>query len=540
MFTQVKRFKSSLFLGGTLVLGLLFLAFFIFYTLYNAQETNLFTQIDNRVYKLLKFTLYQAFLSTILSLFVGLILAWALAHQNNFKGRSFLVALFSSSLVLPTLIVVFGLIGIFGRQGYFNQISLYLFDTSFGAFIYGLSGILLAHVYLNASFALRAILNCFETIPKEKYKLAKSLNFSIFKRFWYVEYPALKTTLLSIGSTIFLLCFTSFAVVLLLGGNPSFNTLEVAIYEAARLDFDIEMALKLALIQLLFSTALVVLSSSFRIDVNNLKTNAIKILWKDSKLIQILQWFIIVSLSLFFILPLIVIFIDGLEAQFSRIIVDSTFIRAFITSIIIATISGFITLIVAIIFSNTKRNFTLNTRLAKKPFSKTLNIIVSFSSNLYLAIPSLVLGLGFFLLYQKYEGSLTIWSAIALLTANVLMSLPFALAILSPAMNKTAKRYDKLSFSLGLNWIQRWIYVEYPYLKSPLAYIFALSFCFSLGDLGIIALFGSDDFITLPWYLYQLMGSYKTSDAAGVALILLILILCVFILIPKLFRSKIA
>lgn len=94
MFTQVKRFKSSLFLGGTLVLGLLFLAFFIFYTLYNAQETNLFTQIDNRVYKLLKFTLYQAFLSTILSLFVGLILAWALAHQNNFKGRSFLVALF--------------------------------------------------------------------------------------------------------------------------------------------------------------------------------------------------------------------------------------------------------------------------------------------------------------------------------------------------------------------------------------------------------------------------------------------------------------
>ena len=55
--------------------------------------------------------------------------------------------------------------------------------------------------------------------------------------------------------------------------------------------------------------------------------------------------------------------------------------------------------------------------------------------------------------------------------------------------------------------------------------MFALAFCFSLGDLGIIALFGSDDFSTLPWYLYQLIGSYRTTDAAGVALVLLVLCL---------------
>ena len=136
------------------------------------------------------------------------------------------MALFSSSLVLPTLIVVFGLIGIFGRNGYFNQVSLFLFDTSFGSYLYGLGGIFLAHAYLNASFASRALLHSFESIPKEKYKLAKSLNFSVFERFLYVEYPALKSTLLSIGSTIFLLCFTSFAVVLLFGGSPSYNTLK--------------------------------------------------------------------------------------------------------------------------------------------------------------------------------------------------------------------------------------------------------------------------------------------------------------------------
>jgi thiamine transport system permease protein len=80
--------------------------------------------------------------------------------------------------------------------------------------------------------------------------------------------------------------------------------------------------------------------------------------------------------------------------------------------------------------------------------------------------------------------------------------------------------------------------VEYPYIKSSLGYVFALAFCFSLGDLGIIALFGSDEFTTLPWYLYQLMGSYRTTDATGVALVLLVLVLSVFIVLPRLFRGK--
>jgi len=538
MFKDLKRFKSSTFLGGALSIGLLSFSFLLFYTLYTTQETNLFTQIDNRIFSLLKFTIYQAFLSTIISLFVGLLLAWALAHQNKFRGRSLLVALFSSSLVLPTLIVVFGIIGIFGRQGYINQLSLYFFDTSFGAYLYGLGGILVAHVYLNASFALRALLHGFESIPKEKYKLAKSLNFSVFQRFWYVEYPALKTSLLSIGSTIFLLCFTSFAVVLLLGGNPSFNTLEVAIYEAVKLDFDIEMALKLALIQLGISSVLVMFSSNFRISVNNIKTSNTFITWKDSKMLQTLQYSIIALFSLFFILPLFVIFLDGIKANFTHIFADPLFIQSLYTSISLAFVSSILTVIVAILLSNTRRNFSLDTRLKTMPFSKLLNALVAFSGNLYLAIPSLVLGLGFFLIYQKYDGSFFIWSSLALLTANILMSLPFALSVLVPAMNKTAKRYDKLSFSLGISTFQRYKDIEYPYLKSSLAYIFALSFCFSLGDLGIIALFGSDEFITLPWYLYQLMGSYNTRDAAGVALILLVLVLSVFILVPKLFRSK--
>jgi len=540
MLKDFVRFKHSLVPGGVVSILLLGFAFLLFFILFVAQDDASVAELDARVFSLLKFTLYQAFLSTLLSVLVGISLAWSLSHQADFKGRSLLVALFSSSLVLPTLIVVFGLISILGRNGWVNQLSIYLFDYSFGSYLYGLAGILVAHVYLNASFASRSLLHAFESIPKEKFKLAKSLNFTTFQRFIYVEWPALRPTLLSIASTIFLLCFTSFAIVLVLGGSPAYNTLEVAIYEAVKLDFDIAMALKLALIQLAVTTLLVLFTSNFRTNVSNVKTSSLHIPWAEPKHIKRLQVAIISLFALFFILPLLAIVVDGAGADFKRILSEALFIKSFFTSIALATVSSILTVLFAILLSDTKRNFTLKHRLASNTYSKLLNTVVSFSGNLYLAIPSLIMGLGFFLLSQRYVAPLTVWSIIALLTANVLMSLPFALSVLAPAMQKTAQRYDRLVFSLNLTKLQRWVYCEYPYLKSSLGYIFALSFCFSLGDLGIIALFGSDDFSTLPWYLYQLMGSYRTSDAAGVALILLAITLSVFILLPRLFRSRVA
>ncbi len=539
MLKEYWRFRGSLVPGLLASSFLLTLAFLLFLTLYSATSSgeSIFQTLDARIITLLKFTLFQATLSTVLSVLFGTFLAWSLAHQSRFFARSFLIALFSSSLVLPTIIVVFGLITILGKNGWLNHLSNYLFGYSFEGFLYGLSGILIAHVYLNASFAARALLHSFESIPKERYKLAKSLNFSTFKRFKIIEFPAIKSTLLGISSTIFLLCFTSFAIVLILGGNPSYNTLEVAIYEAVKLDFDISMALELAFIQLSISIILVLVSSTLKTGVSNIKTQSLFIPWREPFYVGILQKVAIFLFGLFFILPLIAIISDGLNSDFIKIFSSSVFIKSFSTSIYIASISSVITVLFTILLASSKRNFALNYRLRKSFAGKFIAILISFSGMLYLAIPSLVLGLGFFLLSQRFTAPLVFWATFALLSANILMSLPFSLSVLYPSMLKTAKRYDKLCFSLGISGYKRWIYCEWPYLKESIGYILALSFCLSLGDLGVISLFGSQDFSTLPWYLYGLMGSYKNSDAAGVALVLLVLVLSIFILVPKLFSK---
>ncbi len=541
MIKRYIRFRGSLIPGLLVSCALLTLAFALFITLYGAtnRDKSIFLALSPRVVGLLKFTIFQATLSTLFSILIGVLLAWSLSHQPKFFARSLLISLFSSSLVLPTIIVVFGLITILGRNGWLNHFSIYIFNHSFEGFLYGLSGILIAHVYLNASYAARSLLHSFEAIPKEKYKLAKSLGFNLFQRFWYVELPAVKMTILSLSSVIFLLCFTSFAIVLILGGNPSYNTLEVAIYEAVKLDFDISLALELAFVQLSISIILVFFSSSLKTNISNIKTQSSLIPWRESLLVRILQIFTIFIFGIFFILPLIAIIADGINADFIKIVKSAIFIKSFFTSTIIASISSIITVIFTLFLSSAKRNFALKLRIPQSKIGKLLEFLISFSGTLYLAIPSLVLGLGFFLLSQKFIAPLSFWATFAILSANVLMSLPFSISVIYPAMLKTATKYDKLCFSLDIKGFQRWKYCEWPFLRESIGYVVALSFCLSLGDLGVISLFGNQDFSTLPWYLYGLMGSYQNSDASGVALILLNLTLSVFILVPKLFTKGI-
>ncbi|MEM9734045.1 MAG: ABC transporter permease subunit [Pseudomonadota bacterium] len=492
-------------------------------------EATLFASLGGRDWALLRFTFFQAALSTILALTVGLALAWALSHQRRFFGRSLLVALFSSALVMPTLVVVLGLITVLGRRGWLASGSETLFGVGLPFSIYGLGGILLAHAYLNGSFCVQTLLGRLEAIPAERRKLVRSLGLSAWQRFRLIEWPAVRGSIAPLATTIFLLCFTSFAIVLLLGGSPRYNTLEVAIFEAVKLDFDLARALDLALLQLLVCAVLVTLSSRFRVVDTVVATNPWRFAWPDSRAARALQWSLITFGAAVFVTPLLAIVVDGIGADFTRLVQERSFQQALITSLLLASLSALLATGVALLLAAARRDLVLPNRLGARKGASAVASLLSFSALLYLAFPALVLSLGFFLLARQLPGGLTLWASVALLVANLLMALPFALAIFGPALEKIGARHDQLAFSLGLSGWQRWRLVEWPLLRHDVGMVLALSFCLSLGDLGVIALFGSQDFATLPWYLYQKMGSYRTDDAAGVALIMLVLTLTVYL-----------
>lgn len=531
---QYKRHASSL-LPGLLVASLLltFAGGLIYQLAIQPDMREL--SVGPRFLRTLGWTTLQATASTILSVSIGILLAWALSHQPAFPGRRTYIALLSSALVLPTLVVVLGLVTVLGRSGWLSDVVRLIQGKPLNPFIYGLGGILIAHCYFNVSFAARNILHRFESIPNEQMKLAQSLGLSHWQRFKLIELPAISSAIPTLATTIFLLCFTSFAIVLTLGGTPKFNTLEVSIYEAIKLDFDLGRALGLALAQLSICGILVALNAGFRSSTALISSGEKdRTLRKDNKVTQCLQVFIILLFGSAFILPLLAVAIDGIGADFTRLLTERNFRIAVVTSLAIALSSTFIVLLISISMAVAFTTLATSQRLGDHFLSKIMLRLLSFSSTLYLAVPSLVLGIGFFLIARKIGGAYGLWAVAALLTANTLMVLPFALATLAPAMVKAANRYDKLASSLGVRGWSRWRLIESALLRRELIYIACLAFCMSLGDLGVIALFGSNDFITLPWLLYQKMGSYRTQDAAGIALIMLSLTLIVFLLVPKL------
>ncbi len=89
-------------------------------------------------------------------------------------------------------------------------------------------------------------------------------------------------------------------------------------------------------------------------------------------------------------------------------------------------------------------------------------------------------------------------------------------------MQDVADRYRQLCLALDLRGLNRLRLVEWRALRQPAGRALAFASILSLGDFGVIALFGSEDFRTLPLYLYQQIGAYRSQDGAVTALLLLL------------------
>ncbi len=125
------------------------------------------------------------------------------------------------------------------------------FDTKLPFSIYGLNGILLAHVFFNLPYAARLLLQALESIPAEQHKLCSHLGMSHWDKFRWVEWPRLRQQLpsrlwLGIYVVLHQFCHCDGA-----GGGPKSTTIELAIYQAIKFDFDLQAGALLALWQML-------------------------------------------------------------------------------------------------------------------------------------------------------------------------------------------------------------------------------------------------------------------------------------------------
>lgn len=490
-------------------------------------------------WSVVRFTLWQAMWSTLCSLALAVPFACALARRRAFFGRILLIRLTSISLIIPSMVAVLGMIAVHGRNGWLNQLFGAL---GFGRqdYLYGFGGILLAHVFFNLPLATRIFLSGLLTIPQHSWNLARLFGMRPWAIFCRIEWPLLRGLVGGVGGLVFLLCFTSFAIVLTLGGGPQATTLEVAIYQAIRFDFDLAKAVALSLLQiglclLLVGVCVSLGGGAFPLRAEDAPGNEHP--WLRARLPRVLDGVVIGACALFLLTPLAAVVVQALVPRGWIILGSMDLWRALGWTLGISLPAGLLSCVLAVGVASFIA--ALQGRRARFGFSfggwrdKSVGMVgAELIGFLTLVVPPITLGAGLFLFFRRFTDALSL-APVLVIALNALFTLAFGIRIVLPALLAQRNRYDPLCMNLGIRGWAQWRYVLLPALRHPLAYALAIATALSAGDMGVIALFGTEKLHTLPLLMLRLLGSYRLEQAAVVALILCALCLVLFFVIER-------
>lgn len=474
--------------------------------------------LDPYILRVLRFTLLQALLSTALSIVLAIPVARALARQPHFAGRIWIIRLMAVPMGLPVLIGALGLIGIWGRQGLLNALLMQL-GLAEPVSIYGLTGILVAHVFFNLPLACRLMLAGLERVPSEYWLMASSLGMRPPSIFRFIEWPAIRPLIAGIAGLIFMLCATSFTLVLILGGGPAATTIEVAIYQSLRFDFDPGRAIALSLLQVAL-TAMILSAMSLlppAVDEGLTTGTDVKRLDGVSASARLSDSLILLIAVLFLGLPLVSVVMAGLHADLLKLLREQIFWQSAAMSFAISLSAALLSIILSMAIIRARH--TIASARRRSVASKSFFTAMGSASAMILLVPPVVLATGWFMALRPF-GDASRFAPLIVVLINMLMALPFVMRVLEPAYVVHQRRTQKLAASLGITGAARWKLIDWPGLRKPLLTALSFAMALSLGDLGAVALFGSEGFVTLPWLVYSRMGSYRTNDADGLALIL--------------------
>lgn len=191
------------------------------------------------------FTCWQAVVSTVATLVVGLGPAYLLARWG-FPGRRLLVAVVTVPFLLPTVVVG-------------AAFSALLPDAMLGT----ATAVVIAHVFFNVAVVVRLVGTVWAQLPADLVHAARTLGASPWQATREVTLPLLRPSITAAAMITFLFTFTSFGVVQILGG-PAHATIEVEIARRATQLGDVGGAAVLSVLQLLILAVLLVMAGRTR------------------------------------------------------------------------------------------------------------------------------------------------------------------------------------------------------------------------------------------------------------------------------------
>ena len=492
-------------------------------------------------YRVLVFTFYQAILSTLLTLLLGLPSAYLFARYD-FRGKALLRALTAVPFMLPTVAIAAGFNALLGSRGLIHTI----FPLSSFVFLGTLPAILLAHVFYNTTIIIRVVGNALSSLDPKMDQAARSLGADSFRLWWNINLPLLRPSILAASLLVFLFDFTSFGVILLLGASK-FSTLEVEIYLRVLKLPDLPLAALLSVIQLFCTLIFSILYAHFasrsttQIAPRSSKSNLRKPKTLREKMFVVTFIFF---LSSFFLLPLSALpfrSLFRLEAdRGQRGEIQYGFTTDYYTELFVNRRSS--------VFYVPPIQATLNS-LGYASATVALSLLLGFPAALALAKPTrlekildplimlplgssaVMLGLGFIISFGSW-----LTSPLLVPFAHTLVALPFVIRTLQPALASIPERLRQAASSLGASPFEVWKNIDLPILRRATLAAGTFAFTISLGEFGATLLISRPEYPTIPVAIERFLsqpGGLNYGQAMAMATILMALTMTSILLIEK-------
>jgi thiamine transport system permease protein len=553
LFARLRVYLSTLPLW---LLPLTFLAIFFFTPLakilsFTLSPSTLTLETLRSTQYVVRFTFYQAALSTLLTLIIGLPSA-VLFSRFNFPGKSILHALTAVPFLLPTVVVAAAFNSFLGQNGLLSTFYSFLFllspfaptiqPSTFRLLPPEFILILFAHTFYNTTIIIRIVGAALSNLDPKLEATARSLGADSLRVWTHVTLPLLRPSILAASLLVFLFDFTSFGVILLLG-KGQFSTIEVEIYIQAVKFLNLPLAALLAIIQLLFTLLISLIYTKY---ATRNTPHASRLTPHTPKTLQ--QKLFVTSLCLllsaFFILPLASLPLRSLtrltpdraqrtEVQYGfttdyykELFVNrrnSVFyvppIQAILNSLTFASATTILTLLIG---------FPAAFALAKPTaLEKILDPLIM----LPLGSSAVMLGLGFLLTFGKW-----LTSPMLVPFAHTLVALPFVIRTLQPAIASIPQRLRQAASTLGASPLEVWKTIDLPILRRATLAAATFAFTISLGEFGATLLITRPDYPTIPVAIERFLsqpGGLNYGQAMAMATILMALTVVSILLIEK-------
>ena len=470
------------------------------------------------------FTLKQAFFSVLLSLAIGLPGAWLIG-----TGKSPLLRTLSSiPFAIPSILTVLGFVLFFGNSGWLNKLIFTFFGISPLKILYKPEAVILAHTFLNFPLVIRLVGDGLARARKAYAPTAASLGASPLVTVFTVILPLAFPSLMSSALLVFLYSFTSFAVVLVLGGGPASTTLSVEIYRYARIFLNYPNAGALAFIETLIAILVFLAYLFFGKIAYGIKIDTHERIYDDKKpnlVLKIITITYFIFMAVFVLGPIISIIIESFLYRPTRSAsvlfrltwwqsLGETCIPAFFRSLVLSFLSASLACAISFFGAGTVKLLE-GQEEQRKAFGASM---FRFLAAAPLVSSGIVLGLGWLIVYGRGVSSFPL----ALVLLHALIALPFAFNSISEGFRSLPENILNAALVSGAPPLRMLLTTALPLSLPRIRSAWGFSAALSLGELNAVMMLGIQDWETLPLYIYRAVGAYRYGNAcaAGTLLIL--------------------